>query len=267
MKLRYDTNRNPVMSGVLLIISIIALLSILLKMDLTGLVFGKIGVQEHPMNTMTNEQYAEVLTLWKQQYSERQDAALAPDKQLVAPMKLMEEKMIPPAPTHEPGSVYQYVDTNGMIVMVDDLDRVPTKYRTKMKISSGMYGQQRTTVNVQNNQIWVPVTIGHKGSSVTAMLILDTGATNTSISPALARRLGVQAAETTGGKAKLADGSMVQTSHVVVDHVMVGPKVKRSLNVQIMPRSGDEETGLLGMNFLGDFPHIIDARAGIIRWQ
>ncbi|MDD2852496.1 MAG: hypothetical protein PHY09_11465 [Desulfuromonadaceae bacterium] len=71
----------------------------------------------------------------------------------------------------------------------------------------------------------------------------------------------------TGGKATLADGSMVQTAHVVVDHVTVGPKAKRYLNVQIMPRSGNEETGLLGMNFLGDFPHIIEAKAGTIRWQ
>ena len=45
------------------------------------------------------------------------------------------------------------------------------------------------------------------------------------------------------------------------------PKVKRDLNLQIMPRSGNEETGLLGMNFLGEFPHIIEAKAGIIRWQ
>ncbi|MDD2734214.1 MAG: retropepsin-like aspartic protease [Desulfuromonadaceae bacterium] len=112
-----------------------------------------------------------------------------------------------------------------------------------------------------------PLTIAHKGRTVTTLLLLDTGATNTSISPALARRLGVQTTETTGGKARLADGSMVQTAHVVVDSVTVGPKAKRYLTVQIIPRSGNEETGLLGMNFLGDFPHIIEARAGTIRWQ
>lgn len=267
MKLRYDTKRNPIMSGVLLTICIVALLSFLPKIDLTGIVFGKIAVQEPPMKTMTKEQYADVLTIAKQQYSEKQDAAPLQDKQIEAPVQQVDEQRIPPVPTHEPGSVYQYVDASGMIVMVDDLDKVPAKYRAKMKTSSGMYGQQRTAVKVQNNQIWVPVVFGHKGRTITAWLLLDTGATNTSISPALARRLGVQAAETTGGKARLADGSMVQTSHVVVDHVTVGPKVKRDLNVLIMPRSGNEETGLLGMNFLGEFPYIIEARAGIIRWQ
>lgn len=267
MKLRYDTKRNPIMSGVLLIICIVALMSILTKIDLTGIVFGKIGVQEQPMKMMTKEQYADVLALSKQQNPEMSDAAPLPDEQLSAPMQQVEEQRIPAVPTHAPGSVYQYVDASGMIVMVDDLDKVPAKYRAKMKTSSGTYGQQRTAVSVQNNQIWVPVAFGYKGRTVAARLLLDTGATNTSISPALARRLGVQAAETTGGKARLADGSMVQTSHVVVDHVTVGPKVKRDLNVQIMPRSGNEEAGLLGMDFLGEFPHIIEARAGIIRWQ
>lgn len=34
-----------------------------------------------------------------------------------------------------------------------------------------------------------------------------------------------------------------------------------------MPRAGSEETGLLGMDFLGDFPHVIDTKTGVIRWQ
>ncbi|RII29767.1 MAG: hypothetical protein CXR30_10660 [Geobacter sp.] len=136
-----------------------------------------------------------------------------------------------------------------------------------MKMSPGVYGQQRTMVRVHNNQIWVPVTFVHKGRTVTALLLLDTGATSTSISPALARRLDVQAAETTVGAASLADGRVVRTAHVVVENATVGPKAKRNLNVQIMPRAGNEETGLLGMDFLGDFPHVIETKAGVIRWQ
>lgn len=267
MKLRYDTKRNPIMTGVLIFISIPALLYLFMKVDLTNMVFGKIGVQEPPMKTMTQAQYAEVLALAKQRKSEKQNDTAGPDKQIAVPMQQEAEQRIMLVPQNEPGSVYQYIDSSGMIVMVDDLNKVPVKYRAKMKVSSGKYGQQRTAVKVQNNQVWVPVTIAHKGRAVTTLLLLDTGATSTSISPALARRLGVQSTETTSGRANLADGSTVQTAHVVVDHVTVGPKAKRHLNVQIMPRFGDEETGLLGMNFLGDFPHIIEARAGTIRWQ
>jgi clan AA aspartic protease (TIGR02281 family) len=267
MKLRYDTKRNPIMTGVLIFLCIPALLYLFMKVDLTNVVFGKIGAQEPPMKTMAQAQYAEVIAIAKQRKSEKQSDTNGPDKQIAVPMQKEVEQRFTLAPQNEPGSVYQYTDSSGMIVMVDDLEKVPAKYRAKMKTSSSMYGQPRTAVKVQNNQIWVPVTLAHKGRTVTSLLLLDTGATNTSISPALARRLGVQTTETTGGKVKLADGSVVQAAYVVVDHVTVGPKAKRYLNVQIIPRSGDEETGLLGMNFLGDFPHIIEARAGIIRWQ
>lgn len=255
------------MTGVLVIICIIALLYSFIKVDLTNIVFGKIGTPEHSNKAMSNAQIADIMALWQQQNSEKQSAAFGPDKQIVEPMQQVEKNRPVLPPTNELGSVFKYIDSNGMIVMVDDLNKVPAKYRSKMKTSSSIYGQQRTTVKVLNNQIWVPVTFGHKGGGATAWLLLDTGATNTSISPALARRLGVHPADTTRGNAKLADGRMVQTAHVVVDQVTVGPKVKRYLNVQIMPRAGNEETGLLGMNFLEEFPYIVEARAGTIRWQ
>lgn len=267
MKLKYNTKRNPIMKGALIFISIIAFLFVLLKADITNMIFGKIGAPEPHITTMTQEQYAEVIALSKQQNAQNQDATPEPPNPIAAPMQQEIEQNTGLAQTKEKGLVYQYIDANGMIVMVDDLDKVPAKYRSKMKTSSGMYGLQRTAVKVQNNQIWVPVTFGYKGRTVSTWLLLDTGASNTSISPALARRIGIQTADTTSGNASLADGRMVQTAHVVVDHVTVGPKVKRDLNVQIMPRAGDEETGLLGMDFLGEFPHIVEARTGIIRWQ
>ena len=267
MKLSYDTKRNPIMTSVLILVSITTLLYVLMNVDLKAAVFGKIGPREPSLETMSKEQYAEVLALAKQQNAQRQDTSPEPAIQIAAPKEQVTEQRAPSTKTKEPGSIYQYIDTSGMVVMVDDLEKVPVKYRAKMKTSSSMYGQQRTAVKMINNQIWVPVTLGHKGRMVTTWLLLDTGATNTSISPALAQRLGIQAADTNSGKATLADGRMVQTAHVVIDHVTTGPKVKRDLNVQILPRAGDEETGLLGMNFLSEFPHIVDTKAGIIRWQ
>ena len=266
MRLRYETKKNPVMTCILIFISIAAFSYVLLKADLTNMVFGTVGTPEPPVRTMSNEQYAEVLALWREKTALKQDAVYESGNQIA---------MLPPETGHksaplqanEPGSIYQYIDSSGITVIVDDLNKVPSQYRTKMKTSSAMYGQQRTTVMVQNNQIWVPVTFGYRGINISARLLLDTGATNTSISPALARRLGVQATETTRGTATLADGRMVQTAHVTMDYVTVGPKVRQNVNVQILPRPGDEETGLLGMNFLGEFPHIVETRAGIIRWQ
>jgi hypothetical protein len=214
---------------------------------------------------MSQDRSKQIFALWNQRAFELsqkhlQETQSSPEK----PEPVKPPGQIQGAKT---GSIYKYTDANGMIVMVDDLERVPQKYRNRMQVSGGTYGQQRTAVKVVNNQVWVPVTLTHRGRSVSTWLLLDTGATDTSISPALAQRLGIQSSETFGGMATLADGRVVQTAHIVVDQLMVGPKSKQALNVQIMPRANGEETGLLGMNFVGDFPHIIETGAGIIRWQ
>jgi len=214
---------------------------------------------------MSKKRSNQIIAMWKQMATEQsQEQPPYSPNSIVPP-----EPVKPPGQTQgaKVGSIYKYTDESGMIVMVDDLDKVPKKYRNKMQVTGGNSGQQRTTIKVVNNQVWVPVTISHRGRSASTWLLLDTGATNTSISPALAQRLGIQPAETVGGSATLADGRVVQTATVVVDQVTVGPKSKQSLNVQIIPRANGEETGLLGMNFLGDFPHMIETGAGIIRWQ
>jgi len=128
-------------------------------------------------------------------------------------------------------------------------------------------GEQRTAVKVHDRQVWVPVSFAHRGRSASAWLLLDTGATNTLISTALARQLGVGATELTGGMARLADGSLVRTGDVVVDQVRVGPKEKRDLKVKIIPSAGDQGIGLLGLDFLGEFLFTIDSKNGVIRWQ
>ena len=133
--------------------------------------------------------------------------------------------------------------------------------------TNGSDGEQRTAVKVQNRQVWVPVTFGHKGRSVSTWLLLDTGASSTSVPAALARQLGVTAAETTGGRARLADGSVVQTDDVILDRVRVGPKEKRDLNVKIIPSAGADGIGLLGFDFLGEFLYTVDPKNRVIRWH
>jgi tetratricopeptide (TPR) repeat protein len=124
--------------------------------------------------------------------------------------------------------------------------------------------ERRTTVKVENRQVWVPVTFEHKGRTVSTWLLMDTGATSTLIPAALARQLGVVPGETTVGRGVLADGSVVRTDNVVLDQVRVGPKEKRNLKVNIISSA---EVGLLGLDFLGEFLYIVDTKKGVIHWQ
>ena len=263
--MNFDKTRQIIRGLCIAIIIVYAIRFVYLSALRTNLTISSSKNSPGEVTLMSKERSNQIIALWKQTVSEQNQEQPQTQSPLEQPeqVKTFDQQ----ARVAKVGEIYKYTDANGMIVMVDDLERVPQKYRNRMQVSGGTYGQQRTAVKVVNNQIWVPVTITHRGRSASTWLLLDTGATNTSISPALAQRLGIQPAETNGGMATLADGRVVQTATAIVDQVTVGPKSKQSLNVQIMPRTNGEETGLLGMNFLGNFPHIIETGAGIIRWQ
>lgn len=270
MKLKYETKRNPYMTAILVVVSIGCLFVALPKIDLSQTVFGDIRNSEPSVpkiNTMTKEQYAEVVAILNQQNLQKQNAEPDPISQTKIPIEQVPNDRIDKVQPNESSSIYQYIDASGMIVMVDNLDKVPEKYRKKMKTIAAGYKQTQTALKIQSNQIWVPIQISYKGQAHSTLLLLDTGATITSISPALARRLGIQLEDTTTGKATLADGNIVQTGHVTVDSVTVGPKTIRNLKIQILPRAGVEETGLLGMDFLSMFPHTVEVSSRTIRWQ
>lgn len=166
------------------------------------------------------------------------------------------------------GAIYTFTDENGILTMVNDKEKVPSRYRANMKVSSASGSNSKTTaVIVRENRIFVPVTIGYRGKMVTVSLLIDTGATGVTISPAIAQRLGIRREDTTQGFATVADGRKVANFNVNADFIAVGPKTKRSLQVNILPHESNEETGLLGMSFLGDFPHMLDTKSQVITWM
>ena len=102
---------------------------------------------------------------------------------------------------------------------------------------------------------------------VTVSLLIDTGATGVVISPAIAQRLGIRLEEVTQGVTTVADGRKITNYNAIADFVAVGPKTKKALHLSILPHENNEETGLLGMSFLADFPHILDVKSQVITWM
>jgi predicted aspartyl protease len=166
---------------------------------------------------------------------------------------------------------FQYTDQDGTVVMVDDESKIPKKYRKQTRTTKADPGGESTTtaVRVQNRQVLVPVRFNYRDRTVEAWLLLDTGATTTMISSNLANRLGIKPANTQGQLSRVADGRVVQSFRTDVDYMAVGPKIKHSATVSIMPSNGSGIgfDGLLGMNFLEDFPYRLDLNTQVIEWQ
>ena len=166
---------------------------------------------------------------------------------------------------------FQYTDQDGTVVMVDDESKIPKKFRKQTRTTKADPGgaSKTTGVTVRNNQVFVPVSFSYRNTTVDAWLLLDTGATTTTISTDLANRLGIKPANTQLQLGRVADGRVVQAYRTRVDYMAVGPKVKQSAEVSIIPSNGPSMgfDGLLGMNFLGDFPYRLDVNTQAIEWQ
>jgi hypothetical protein len=165
------------------------------------------------------------------------------------------------------GDFFRYTDENGTIHLVDNSANVPERYRQKTKVYNrhGLI----TKVRIEKNQVLVPVTLRNGYQEVQATLLLDTGCTTTSISTALASKLGIDPAHTRPGTSKVADGRTVPSRVAVIGQLSIGPMIKQPLEVSIMPMVGPQEVadGLLGMNFLGDFRYQIDTANQQIIWH
>jgi predicted aspartyl protease len=167
---------------------------------------------------------------------------------------------------------FQYTDQDGTVVMVDDEGKIPAKYRKKTRATKAdsVSTSKTTSVTVKNNnQVFVPVRISYRDRVADAWLLLDTGATSTVISTALADRLGIKPSSTERRLSRVADGRTALSYRARVDSMAVGPKLKYNAEVFIIPTNGPDMgfDGLLGMNFLGDFPYRLDMNTQLIEWQ
>ena len=125
----------------------------------------------------------------------------------------------------------------------------------------------KTPVVLEGNQILVPVTLVNGEKSVTAIMLLDTGASVTNINNTLASQLEINGGKR--GRVRVANGSMAKTLQTIIHSMSVGPKTVKSPLIMVIDAKGPKMRfdGLLGQDFLKNFEYTIDYKSRHIIWK
>jgi len=139
----------------------------------------------------------------------------------------------------------------------------PSKYRSLNENKSYV-----TKVTILGNQVFVPVTFANGDVVAQAVLLLDTGATVTSISPGIAGQLNIDLTRTKKTIGQVVGGGLLEVRRVKLAYIMVGPYTKTDLDVAIIEHKGPpiRYDGLLGMNFLRGLKYSINFDEQTINW-
>jgi predicted aspartyl protease len=180
---------------------------------------------------------------------------------------------------------YKYVDKEGKTHFVDDMGKIPLEYRDQLKVYNEEYDHisekdrskyiemkqknenQKTDVDIVENNVLVPVRIGYKDKEINVVLVLDTGASIMTLHRKVAEELEIESTEK--ALARLASGEKVEFDLAKLKFVQVGPCEKKNVLVGIMDQKGPNVKfdGLLGMNFLQYFKYTIDFDKEQIQWN
>ena len=178
--------------------------------------------------------------------------------------------------------MYKYEDKNGIPFWVDTESKIPDEYlksttpnketvENPKSVSEPIPVDKRhysTRISIVNNVIIVPVVFRNRGRKVKARMILDTGASVTTLYAGLASQLHLNKNKLTKAMSINANGVPSDSLLTKVDHIEVDNKILANSEVVVISsHSNIGADGLLGNSFLRFFNFTIDYEKQLLRWN
>lgn len=173
---------------------------------------------------------------------------------------------------------YRWVDDNGVLHITDNLHNVPPKQR-----AGASRIQTQESPRVPEPEIKAPPTkasipIEKHGQVViiqamlnnkrSAKFVVDTGASYTLISSALARDLSIDVGSNPKTLSFQTANGLIQAPVTNLDSITVGGMEIRNLPTAVHDAIPDPQVaGLLGLNFLSNFKMDIDTQKGVLHLE
>jgi clan AA aspartic protease (TIGR02281 family) len=139
--------------------------------------------------------------------------------------------------------------------------------RREERVISG--GDEPTKVRVRGNAVLVPVTVVCGGREADVHLLLDTGASATTLHAAVAERLAVDLDRAKKARVQVVGGEVLEARVIQVDSLTVGPHTKRNVRAVVVPHRGPASgyDGLLGMDVLRGLKYRVDFNRELLVWE
>lgn len=150
-----------------------------------------------------------------------------------------------------------------------ELQQAAEREAAERKLEEQRAGQKKlqTPIRIEGNRIFVPVTLGNNGVEVEALLLLDTGASQTVVHREVAVQLNIVALKK--GLSQVAGGRQIYTELGAIDYLKIGPHTLKNATILIINHEGPPVNfkGMLGMNFLKNFKYELNFEKQLILWQ
>lgn len=173
---------------------------------------------------------------------------------------------------------YRWVDQNGVVHFTDNLHNIPETQRGKAgRIESNEPPRTQSPpapispskasipFEKQGQVVIVEATLNKKTA---AKFVVDTGASYTMISSAVAKELDIDTEQNPRTAPFQTANGIIQAPLVSIDSISVGGMEIRNLTAAVHDVLADSRVaGLLGLNFLSNFRMDIDTQKGVLHLE